>query len=153
MRTVLLIALLAACSAPKSQPQGKELSDDEAREVLVNRNWIDRWPTTKTDKLHVYRFVPNMGGGVFQDRTIYKGVFELFRFETERDEIEFDLVETDQKIVSKFRIDEIDGPHPFDLRLTVAADPRGPSVYFGIRAETDPDGHVLDQKLANAKLK
>ena len=145
MRTVLFIALLGACSAPTSKSH--ELGDAEARKVLVNRNWIDRWPTTKTDKLHVYRFVPNMGGGVFQDRTIYKGTFELFRFDTSGDEIEFDLVETDQHVVSKFRIDEIDGPHPFDLRLTIPADPRGPQVYFGIRAETDPDGHLLEQRL------
>lgn len=145
MRTILLLALLGACSAPKQNT--KELDDAEAAKVLVNRNWVDHWPTTKTDKIHVYRFVPNMGGGVFQDRTIYKGTFELFRFDTNADEIEFDLVETNQKVVSKFRIDEIDGPHPFDLRLTIHADPRGPQVYFGIRAETDPDGHLLEQRL------
>ncbi len=137
--------LLAACSAPKHQ--AKQLPDDEARELLVNRNWIDHWPTSKTDRLHVYRFVPNMGGGVFQDRTIYKGTFELFRFDTVRDEIEFDLVETDQKVTSKFRIEPLDGPHPFDLRLIVEADPRGPQVYYGIRAETDRDGHLLEQRL------
>jgi hypothetical protein len=152
MRTLLLLALLgAACSSPKQQ--SKELSDDEAAQVLVNRNWMDHWPTTKTDRIHVYRFVPNMGGGVYQDRTIFKGTFELFRFDTNRDEIEFDLVETGQKVASKYRIDAIDGPHPFDLRLTVFADPRGPQVYFGIRSETDPDGLLLEQKLRTAQLK
>lgn len=152
MRTVLSIALLGmACSSPTQHT--KELDDGEAAKVLVNRNWIDRWPTTKQDKIHVYRFVPNMGGGVYQDRTIFKGTFELFRFEANKGEIEFDLVETNQKVVSKFRIDEIDGPHPFDLRLTVTADPRGPQVYYGIRSETDPDGLLLDKKLAAEALR
>ena len=145
MRIALVLVLVAACSSPRQQTT--QLPDDQARDLLVNRNWIDHWPTTKTDRIHVYRFVPNMGGGVFQDRTIFKGTFELFRFETARDEIRFDLVETDQKVTSKFRIDPIDGPHPFDLRLTVEADPRGPQVYYGIRAETDADGHMLEQRL------
>ena len=150
MRTVLVIALLgAACSSPKQET--KELDDAEARKVLVNRNWMDHWPTTKTDNIHVYRFVPGMGGGVFQDRTIYKGTFELFRFDTRADEIEFELGETNQRVTSKFRIDAIDGPHPFDLRLTITADPRGPQVYFGIRSETDPDGLLLEQRLRSLK--
>jgi hypothetical protein len=76
-----------------------------------------------------------MGGGVFQDRTLYKGTFELFKFSTSGDEIRFDLLETHDKIVSKFRIDEVDGPEPFDLRLTIEADPRGPQVYYGSRHE------------------
>ena len=104
-------------------------------------------PETERDKLHVYRFVPSMGGGVFQDRTIFKGTFELFMFETAGDEIRFNLPETKQKIVSKFRIEEVDGPEPFDLKLTIPADPRGPQVYYGMRAETDRDGTRLERLL------
>jgi hypothetical protein len=133
MRTLLLLAAVAACS---SSHKGNDVSDGEARRLLLDRNWIDRMPQTERDKLHVYRFVPSMGGGVFQDRTLYKGVFELFRFETAGDEIRFDLPETHQKIVSKFRIEKVDGPEPFDLKLTIAADPRGPQIYYGMRSET-----------------
>ena len=72
-----------------------------------------------------------MGCGVYQDRTLYKGTFELFRFETNADEIRFDLPETHTKVVSKFRIETVDGPKPFDLKLIIPADPRGPQVYWG----------------------
>ena len=105
-------------------------------------------PETERDKLHVYRFVPNMGGGVFQDRTLYKGTFELFKFATHGDEINFDLPETHEKVTSRFRIEAVDGPAPFDLKLTIEADPRGPQVYYGIRAETDRDGAKLEHTLA-----
>jgi hypothetical protein len=88
-----------------------------------------------------------MGGGVYQDRTLFKGTFELFTFETAGDEIRFNLPETHQKVVSKFRIENVDGPKPFDLKLTVEADPRGPQVYYGMRSETDRDGHLLEQRL------
>ena len=149
MRNLLLVAafcgagVLAACSS-KASPQ---LSTEDARDVLIDRNWIDRMPETTTDRLHVYRFVPTMGGGVFQDRTLFKGTFELFMFKVDGGNLVFDLPETQQKVTSPFTIETVDGPPPFDLKLTIANDPRGPRTYFGVRAETDRDGHVLEQKL------
>ena len=148
MRTLLvalaLSALVTACSRSDHR-----LSASDARDVLINRNWIDRMPETPSDRLHVYRFVPSMGGGVYQDRTLFKGTFELFMFKVERgDHIVFDLPETGEKVTSQFKIERVDGPEPFDLKLTVFSDPRGPSVYYGMRAETDRDGHVLEERLA-----
>ena len=142
---VLLVALVG-CSH-----KSHSIAKDEARKLLIDRNWIDKWPTSRTDKLHVFRFVPQMGGGVFQDRTIYKGQFELFQFMVDGDQIQFDLPEKNERVISKFRIDKVDGPHPFDLKLTVENDPRGPHEYYGILEENDPDGHVLEQKLHAVK--
>lgn len=146
MRTALLIALLGA-TACSSAKKSDIVDDSEARKLLLDRNWIDRMPETERDKLHVYRFVPSMGGGVFQDRTLYKGTFELFMFETAGDEIRFNLPETHQKVVSKFRIETVSGPKPFDLKLIIPADPRGPQVYYGMRSETDRDGHLLESRI------
>ena len=144
MRTALLIVVLAACSSAKPSAG---VDDREARQLLLDRNWIDRMPTTERDKLHVYRFVPSMGGGVFQDRTLYKGSFELFRFTVDGDHIDFDLPETHEHVRSQFHIARVDGPSPFDLELTLSSDPRGPHVYYGIRAETDRDGQLLERRL------
>ena len=144
MRTLVLILAAAACSPTK---KSHSIGDEEARKLLLDRNWIDRMPETTRDRLHVYRFVPSMGGGVFQDRTLYKGTFELFMFETSGDEIRFILPETEQRVLSKFHIEAVEGPKPFDLKLTINADPRGPQVYYGMRSETDRDGHLLEQRL------
>ncbi|MEO7735939.1 MAG: hypothetical protein ABIY55_33595, partial [Kofleriaceae bacterium] len=92
--------------------------------------------------------VPSMGGGVFQDRTLFKGTFELFMFKVDGDHIVFDLPETRQKVTSQFTIETVAGPAPFDLKLTIWSDPRGPHTYYGIRAENDRDGQVLEHKLA-----
>src|SRR4249920_3513346 len=110
MRSVLLIAVLAACS---SSHKTNDIPDGEARRLLLDRNWIDRMPETERDKLHVYRFVPNMGGGVFQDRTLYKGTFELFTFKVDGDHFFFDETETSEKVTSQFHIENVDGPKPF----------------------------------------
>jgi hypothetical protein len=153
MRTLLVTSVVwalavAACSS-NSSPSPEKLSASDARDVLINRNWIDRMPETPSDRLHVYRFVPSMGGGVFQDRTLYKGTFELFMFKVERgDHIVFDLPETHEKVTSQFKVERVAGPPPFDLKLTIWSDPRGPHVYFGMQSETDSDGHLLEQRLA-----
>ena len=144
----LAVALaLAACSSSK-KARVAPLDGGEARQLLLDRNWIDRMPQTHRDKLHVFRFVPSMGGGVFQDRTLFKGIFELFIFEATGEEIRFNLPETQQKVRSRYTIEAVDGPAPFDLRLTIADSPRGPKVYYGVRAENDRDGRLLESKLA-----
>ena len=149
MRT-LLFALatvtVAACSSP--QPTSHRVSESESRALLIDRNWLDRMPETEKDKLFVYRFVPSMGGGVFQDRTLFKGTFELFSFTVTGDKINFVLHETKQHVSSPFTIEKVDGPAPFDLKLTITEDPRGPHVYYGIKAETDRDGAKLEHRLA-----
>jgi len=144
MRTVsfVLVAALAACSHKSST-----LDASEARDLLIDRNWLDRMPETERDHLFVYRFVPNMGGGVFQDRTLYKGTFELFTFTTEGSKIHFNMPETKTEVTSEFTIEKVDGPKPFDLKLTIKDDPRGPHVYYGWSSETDRDGHLLEQRL------
>ena len=151
MRQLLVLTLLggslAACHGSSSP--SPQLSADDARDVLIDRNWIDRMPEGQTDRLHVYRFVPSMGGGVFQDRTLFKGTFELFMFKVERgDHLVFDLPETHERVTSPFTIEHVTGPAPFDLKLTIKNDPRGPHAYYGMRAETDRDGQVLERALA-----
>ena len=146
MRTAIALVLaLGACSS-SSSPSSR-VSAQDAPKLLIDRNWMDRMPQTDRDKLHVYRFVPNMGGGVFQDRTLFKGTFELFSFSASGDSITFDLHETKDKVTSRYTIERVDGPEPFDLKLTIPGDPRGPKVYFGMRSETDRDGAKLEQRL------
>ena len=134
MRTMILLAL--AASACGSSPSSNAIDPGEAKTLLIDRNWLDVYPETRDDRLHVYRFVPSMGGGVFQDRTLFKGTFELFSFTTKDDVIEFDLHQTNDKVRSRYRIEAVDGPKPFDLKLTISDDPRGPHTYYGMRRET-----------------
>lgn len=147
LRITLLLGAALAAAACSSSRSSAVVGGDEARALLIDRNWLDRMPETESDRLFVYRFVPSMGGGVFQDRTLYKGTFELFSFKLDGDRIRFELHETKQDVTSAFRIERVDGPAPFDLKLTIPDDPRGPKVYFGMRGETDRDGAALQQRL------
>ncbi|MEM9192280.1 MAG: hypothetical protein AAGF12_24110 [Myxococcota bacterium] len=118
--------LFAACGS-----SGDALPADEAREQLIDRNWIDVWPEEKDDRLRVYRFTPSMGGGVFQDRSVFQGRFELFKFRAEGEHLHFEFPENDQQVDSIFKIEAVDGPAPFTHRLVIEDDPRGPGTYYG----------------------
>jgi hypothetical protein len=141
---------LAACERRATTTRARALPPEQARQLLVERNWLDRVPEKVDDKLHVYRFVPSMGGGVFQDRTIFFGTFELFTFEADGERIRFNLLHTGDKRVSKYTIAELatPGPEGVDLELTIADDPRGPKRYFGWRNERS-DGRDLDAHLTS----
>ena len=133
-RTLLLLASVTACS---SAHRTKQVSPDDAAKLLIDRNWIDVMPQSPKDRLHVFRFVPSMGGGVFQDRTLYRGEFELFTFRAEPDAITFDFPETGEHVRTAYTIEEgVEGCEPFDLRLTLAQSPRGPRVYYGMSRES-----------------
>jgi hypothetical protein len=136
-------AMLAGCSDKRKTA----ITGEEARELLIDRNWMHRWPSGKDDRLHVYRFVPAMGGGVYQDRTLYVGLFELFHFDVSDDTLRIHMPDSDEQVKSRFVIEEVDGPEPFDLRLTIHPSPRGPGVYYSRKSETGATLHELDALL------
>ena len=149
---VLGLSFTTGCLMPQSCASDDRetvvVSDSEAARLLINRNWVHRWPTSKDDRIHVYRFVPEMGGGVYQDRTLFLGYFELFHFKARDGGLGFYFPDMEERSRSRFRIERVDGPGPSDLRLTIESPPRGPGVYYSIERHTGATGHELDAQLA-----
>jgi hypothetical protein len=79
-----------------------------------------------------------MGGGVYQDRTVFEGSFELFTFSATGETISFVFPGKDERRESAYRIERVDGPHPFTRRLVLDDTPRGPATYYG----WDESGHA-----------
>jgi hypothetical protein len=140
MRTLTILTLCAAttiaCSRGDSSKKSDVVPPDQAADLLINRNWLDVWPQSKDERLHVYRFTPAMGGGVYQDRTLFRGNFELFTFEVDGDHVRIHLPDEDIRVNARYRIRRVDGPEPFDLELTLDPSPRGPARYFGLTSES-----------------
>lgn len=146
MRTVTALcalSLAAACSGDAAPRRSVPAA--EAADLLVDRNWLDTWPKDKDDHLRVYRFVPSMGGGVFQDRTVFKGTFELFKFKTHGHGLELRFPHDGSRARARYQIERVDGPRPFDLKLTITPDPRGPGTYWGMTADHGQDLDALLQ--------
>ena len=131
VQPILLAAAASALAACGASDDAQVLPADEAQEQLIDRNWVTVWPESKDEELRVYRFVPSMGGGVFQDRTVFEGRFELFTFEADGQRIRFHFPGPDERQETAYRIERVDGPEPFTHRLVIEDDPRGDGVYYG----------------------
>jgi hypothetical protein len=123
------LAALSGCS--KARPAA--VPTDEAQRLLLDRNWLDRVPQTPRDRLHVFRFVPAMGGGVYQDRTLFAGTFELFSFDHDGERIRFHLHHTGEEASARYTIERMAGDGPYDLHLHITDSPRGPHDYYSLR--------------------
>lgn len=140
----LALALAAVPAGCSSDAGTSALPGSEARKLMENRNWLDRWPTSEDERLYVYRFTPEMGGGVFQDRTLFAGRFELFTYQLGDDVVVIRWPDrapgggVEETI--HYQIDQVAGPEPFDLRLTLRGTSLGPKVFYGIRSETGTAG-------------
>jgi hypothetical protein len=130
----LVFVLLAGCGRDRATAP-PALPADVAADLLIDRNWMDRWPSDARERLEVYRFTPAMGGGVYQDRTLFAGRFELFKFEVAGDRLRIHWPDRHLREEVGFRIAEVDGPAPFDLRLELDGNAVGPKVLYGRRAE------------------
>jgi hypothetical protein len=136
LAAVVAFAAFATTAACGRETRSAAVPPDEAAELLINRNWLDRWPTGEKDRLHVYRFTPSMGGGVYQDRTLFAGKFELFTYQVEGHHLTIQWPNSKEEDRMVFRIDRVSGPEPFDLRLELTTPSRGPRTYYGRSAET-----------------
>lgn len=139
MRRWILACALAVCATSCGRESGGTHTDtlppDEAAKVLIDRNWLDRWPASEKERLHVYRFTPAMGGGVYQDRTLFAGTFELFTFQLDGDHLTIQWPNSKEEDRMVYKIDRVKGPEPFDLRLELSTPSRGPRTYFGRSVE------------------
>lgn len=153
LRSAVTVSLLCFAALGAAGCRGKSAATvpaDEARGLLLDRNWLDRLPQTPYDRLHVFRFVPSMGGGVFQDRTLYAGHFELFNFDHDGQTIHFHLHHTGEEHASGYTIERlpVGSQDPLELHLHIDDTPRGPADYYSIRGMQARSDKDLEQDLS-----
>src|SRR5688572_26578997 len=101
---IVAVSLTAACG--KAAPRHKDpLPPGEAAELLHQRIWLDKEPRGQNEVFHLFVFDEGQMG-IYQDRTIWKGKFEMFIYEAEGKTIEMRLPGSRKIIKSGFSVEK-----------------------------------------------
>lgn len=126
---VSLAAAAAACG--QSTPQRDPLPPGEAAELLHERVWLDKEPRGWSDKFHLMIFDGDHSG-VYQDRTIWKGSFEVFIYEADGNTLDLRLPGSKKTVKTTFTIEKQKRGEA-DVKLTIDKPFEGPATYYGYK--------------------
>jgi len=140
---VVATAVLSAAACSRDASPGGSLPPDEATALLDKRIWLDKEPCGHSDVFHVLVFDRRSSSGVFQHRTIWKGDFELFKYEAQKGQLKLVLPGSQKRVQTGFTVERAKRGDA-DVKLTLERAPHGPTVYYGYRF----DGHDADAWLA-----
>jgi hypothetical protein len=136
---IVAVSLTAACSQ-KATPQREPLPPDQAAELLHQRIWLDKEPRGQNDVFHLFVFDEGQLG-IYQDRTIWKGKFEMFIYEAEGKTIEMRLPGSRKIVKTSFTVEKSKRGEA-DVKLTLDKPFEGPKEYYGYRFDGEADAFV-----------
>jgi hypothetical protein len=136
-RTAIAAAVVAAavlsqgaCSRDhRATPKGA-LPPDEATALLDKRVWLDKEPRGPRDVFHLMIFDRSHAMGVYQDRTIWKGTFEAFKYEAQKGRLDLVMPGSGKRVKTGFTVERARRGEA-DVKLTLEKAPMGPTVYYG----------------------
>jgi hypothetical protein len=136
---IVAVSLTAACSKDAATRRDP-LPPDEAAELLHQRIWLDKEPRGQNEVFHLFVFDHGQMG-IYQDRTIWKGKFEMFIYEAEGKSIEMRLPGSRKIIKTGFSIEKAKRGEA-DVKLTLDKPFEGPKEYYGYRFDGGADAFV-----------
>jgi len=144
MRTTLAaaataVAVISLAGCHKQPERAKPVPPDEAAELLGERLWLDHAPRGERDRFHLALFDPS-GIGIVQERTIWKGDFEMFLHEADDGRIELVRPASGEQVTTGFHIEPTRTREGADYKLILEHNPFGPREYLGFGGDgASPD--------------
>jgi hypothetical protein len=135
---IVAVSLTAACG--KTAPQRDPLPPGEAAELLHKRIWLDTEPRGWSDKFHLLVFDGDHSG-VYQDRTVWKGTFEVFIYEADGKTLDLRLPGSKKTVKTTFSIEKAKRGEA-DVKLTIDKPFDGPTSYYGYKFDHDADTFI-----------
>jgi hypothetical protein len=135
---VLILILLLVAAAVWWLMRGRSSTEeaDPARgenpSLLLDRVWIDSKPEKHTDYMQAMIVLSDAPIGAFQKASAYHMELEIFEFQREGAKVSLTFPQRDQRAKFAYQIEKCDELPPFDLCLTLSANPwKGPKRYYG----------------------
>jgi hypothetical protein len=148
MKKLLVLAVVSTCAfAGWRVLRGGEdagAAHDGGAHVL-DRIWVDHIPKHDRDQVHVFVAITDEPVGLFQTRSVWKGHFEMFRYEAHGDEIRIVYPQDHHRdrVKTKSRKCSEDG---FDYCLELDGASRGVKRYYS-REGWEIDGAARPDQL------
>jgi hypothetical protein len=109
--------------------------------LAYNRLWIDHMPRSERDLVNIFVMIDDESMGVFQATTVWRGAYELFRYEGNGEEVRIHYPQTNEKVKAKVRAKKCND-NGFDFCLEVDGATRGVKKYYSY------DGWEIDNRAA-----
>jgi hypothetical protein len=106
---------------------------DRGQTIFYDRLWVDHMPTSETDTFNIFAAITEQPVGVFDHRSMWKGDWELFRYEGRGDgQVELLFPQSKSKGRLSYRAWKCTERKEFDFCLEVSGG-KGPKKYFSQR--------------------
>ncbi len=147
MKKLLVLAVISTCAFAgwRVLRGGDDAPAATHDNLVLDRIWIDHMPKDDRDQIHAFLAITDEPIGVFQKSSVWKGHFELFRYEAHGDEIRILYPQDRQRERVKARAGRCsrDG---FDFCLELEGASRGVKRYYS-RKGWELDGAARPDQL------
>ncbi|HWU91119.1 MAG TPA: hypothetical protein VN253_27825 [Kofleriaceae bacterium] len=133
MKKLLILAMISTCAVAGWRVLGGGGGDgatthDDSK-LALDRIWIDHMPKNERDQVSAFLAITDEPLGIFQTTSVWKGRFEMFRYEARGDELRIHYPQDNERErvkVNAHRCDEDD----FDYCLELDGASRGVKRYY-----------------------
>lgn len=148
--TILLLATAWYCW-PNSDDESTRVSDGAMEQLLVNRIWIDKIPTTERDKIDVFVMIDDPQIGAFSKSSSFEGEWAMFEWDLSEG-FRLRMLQTDTN--HKLKAMVMKDPKrcaPFDYCLKLRGAPKGVKKYGSMEDWIIPN-HVDYKEFVQSKI-
>ena len=128
---VAVLCIIAGCG--NSHKVVQHYTGDAAKNILLNRPWLDEYPQKAEQKFMAYVFSDEGIGVHDKAESAYRHHIEIFTFRATAEKLFFLFPHDKRKGESTYKVDKIQGGGPFNLKLTLTQDPQNGGktyIYF-----------------------
>lgn len=116
---------------------------DQPPQKLFDRVWMEKVPDDPKDYLHGSYVLESQPFGLFQRSSAFDFHIELFQYDRDGNKLKLTFPQSEKQAKISYAIKSCDDMPPFDLCLTLSANPwGGPVKYYGF-ADLDDEAKAL----------
>jgi hypothetical protein len=143
----LLVVLLVVGTAVAAWRWRSGSSESEAIDdkLVFDRLWVDHMPRNDKDTIQIFAAITDEPIGIFQETSVWKGAFELFRYESHDGEIRMVFPQSNEKNKVKAKARACSDKRDMDYCLELTGTNRGVKKYYSRKGWEIDGNHMQDR--------